>query len=616
MVIVQRMVRNSAATVRRRVSDQLLLVRVASRSSALLTAGLGACVLIRSVIPTALAITVGQAIDSMRFVGGNLHGSHSTSRSLIVLAALFVAQQIVAPVQEGLGWCLSRRVRTATARRLIYSCMAPTTLDQVENDEVQNLLAHASGMGVRPGMGIRGLASNLAARLQGVIALALVARFSIPLAALLLIALARQSVLSRRVHGIYSAFLARKMATLRRASYLHDLLFTRGPSKEIRIFGINRWILERFESSWKGVMEAAWRERAKAWRTVVLATAPVLVLLTIGIVAVAEAAARGRIALGIATMYLQALLAAQSLGGPSEPDVYLAEETSSLRATEAFELALAPKVVRRAEPLPLNVLEGVDVALEGVSFGYPGTGRLALDDISLTIHSGETVALVGANGAGKSTLVNLLCGLYRPTSGRLTVNGIELGDPTYPQWQASVAGLSQHFVRLPLSVKDNIGINWEEHGVALDDLRAAAKEVGLLNSLDQLPQGWNTVLSPEFVGGSDLSGGEWQKVAIARALVLARHEGAALLALDEPTAHLDPRSEAAFMSDLLRLTLPCAVVLVSHRFASVRRADRVVVLQDGHIAEVGPHRQLVESGGVYAQMFAAQRRQVLGEATG
>ncbi len=219
--------------------------------------------------------------------------------------------------------------------------------------------------------------------------------------------------------------------------------------------------------------------------------------------------------------------------------------------------------------------------------------------------SGELLAIVGANGAGKSTLIKLLAGLYAPDSGRITADGYEISGLGPSAWRPQMTVVFQDFIRYHLSAADNVtlGYAWAPRDDAA--LTAAVEEAGLRELLDGLPQGWDTPLARNRTNGVDLSGGQWQQVALARALY-AVHAGARLLVLDEPTAHLDVRSELELFGRIADRAGDVSVVLISHRLSTVRLADRIALLRDGRIAESGTHDELMRLGGGYAEMFTIQ----------
>jgi ATP-binding cassette, subfamily B, bacterial len=246
-----------------------------------------------------------------------------------------------------------------------------------------------------------------------------------------------------------------------------------------------------------------------------------------------------------------------------------------------------------------------EIRLERVTFRYPGSDRDVLSDCDLTLRAGESVAIVGVNGAGKTTLVKLLARLYEPTAGRILVDGVDLRDLDADAWQQQIGIIFQDFIRYELSAHDNVGLRARGEPGSAQAVRIAAERAGVLDALERLPDGLETVLSRRYERGADLSGGQWQRVALARAL-FGVQMGARMLVLDEPTANLDVRAEVALFDRFVELTADVTTVLVSHRFSTVRKAQRICVLEHGRIVEDGSHEQLLARGGRYAEMFALQ----------
>jgi ATP-binding cassette subfamily B protein len=254
------------------------------------------------------------------------------------------------------------------------------------------------------------------------------------------------------------------------------------------------------------------------------------------------------------------------------------------------------------------------IRFESVSFAYPD-GRQVFDDLDLAVPAGASLAIVGANGAGKTTLVKLLARLYEPSSGRILVDGVDVRELDLASWRERLAVIFQDFVRYELAATENVGFGCVSRLKDGDALRSAARRAGGLAVVEELPGGWDTVLARGYTGGADLSGGEWQRVALARAL-FAVDGGASVLALDEPTANLDVRAEAELFDHLLQLVSPGAegvgerrpvtTLLISHRFSTVRRADRICVLDAGRVVEEGTHDELVRAAGLYSRMFSLQ----------
>jgi ATP-binding cassette subfamily B protein len=244
------------------------------------------------------------------------------------------------------------------------------------------------------------------------------------------------------------------------------------------------------------------------------------------------------------------------------------------------------------------------VRFERVTFVYPGRPDPVLDELDLELPTGHSLGLVGINGAGKTTLVTLLAKMREPTGGRITVDGEPLDRLRAREWQRQVAVVYQDYARFPLSAAENVGM-FADGPPDPELLARAAERSGAAEIVRRLPSGWDTILSPQYRRGVDLSGGQWQRIALARALY-AVEAGARVLVLDEPTAQLDIRGEAAFYDRFLELTSGVTSIVISHRFASVRRAHRIAVLDGGRIVELGGHEELVRAEGVYAQMFRVQ----------
>jgi ATP-binding cassette subfamily B protein len=452
-------------------------------------------------------------------------------------------------------------------------------------------------------VGVIGLTGRLA---LGVGATVLVARFSVALAALLLMASFVLRRVSHRIALDQALAFEERIPSYRRAGYFAGLALDPAPAKEVRVFGLGDWVKARHRRAWEEVtadMSAVRRRKCRRQVASHLLVAPVHAVV---FVAAGLAAADGRLSLGGLAVVLQAARQLIDLGILTGDDYQIDFGSASVPALADLEqraaaaVAAAPAGVRPATGLPVR-----EIRFEGISFTYPGAGRPVFDGLDLTVPAGTSMAIVGANGAGKTTLIKLLARLYEPTGGRILVDGVDMRELDVVEWRSRLAVIFQDFVRYELPAADNVGLG----GVPLLNdrpaLARAAARAGTLDRIEDLPRGWDTVLARSYTGGCDLSGGEWQRIALARAL-LAVEAGAGVLALDEPTANLDVRAEAELFDRFLGLTSGLTTLLISHRFSTVRRAERICVLDAGRVVELGGHDELVTAGGGYARMFGLQ----------
>jgi ATP-binding cassette subfamily B protein len=265
-----------------------------------------------------------------------------------------------------------------------------------------------------------------------------------------------------------------------------------------------------------------------------------------------------------------------------------------------FDIKPSIQSAPNALPVPRPIRDWI--VFDAVSFRYPGSDRLVLDALDLRISPGERIALVGANGEGKTTIVKLLTRLYDPTAGRILLDGADLRDYNIEDLQTQIGVIFQDFVRYDMTARENVGVGRIELAQSDRHIELAARKSLADSAIVKLPRGYDQLLGRRFEGGMDLSGGEWQKLALARAYL----RDAQLLILDEPTASLDAASEYEIFQRFADLTAGKMALLISHRFSTVRMADRIVVLAGGVISEQGSHRELLASRGPYARMFELQ----------
>ncbi|MGH2873819.1 MAG: ATP-binding cassette domain-containing protein, partial [Solirubrobacteraceae bacterium] len=337
-----------------------------------------------------------------------------------------------------------------------------------------------------------------------------------------------------------------------------------------------------------------------------LAGAVVLAAYAIAAAKLGLAAYHRQVSLRTLATMLPMLPTSMAVGSVNYGDISLEQLLRSLPDLDGLESDLRARALVVAGGDPADGRPRARIVLDRLSFGYPGASEPVLRGVDLELRLGESLGLVGLNGAGKTTLVTLLARMREPTGGAIAVDGQPLQALDARAWQRQVAVVYQDFARLPLTAAENVGL-FGRGAVDRVLLERAAERAGAEALIASLPRGWDTVLSPHYAGGVDLSGGQWQRIALARALY-AVAAGARVLVLDEPTSQLDVRAEAAFYDRFLELTAGITSIVISHRFASVRRADRIAVLDGGRIGELGSHDELLAAGGSYARMFELQAK--------
>jgi ATP-binding cassette subfamily B protein len=394
----------------------------------------------------------------------------------------------------------------------------------------------------------------------------------------------------------------------RQRSYLGHMLTQKGCAGELRAFDLGRHLRARYDRLWDARIAelrglARLRLHRSLWATVAssaLAAATYAALVALLLADHLSVAAA--VPAAVAVQQLNA-----RLGGIANGVASLYESGLFLDDLNSF-LDLAPAVAasRPTDPAPRRP---ASIVLDHVTFTYPDGERPALEDVCLEVRAGEVVALVGENGSGKSTLAKLLCHLYQPSAGRILWGGVDTAGCDPATVRRQVAVIFQDFVHYFLTARENVGVGDCARIDDLDAIVAASRRSGADGFLAALPEGYESTLGRAFDHGCELSIGQWQRVALARAFF----RDAPLVILDEPTAALDARAEAELFDRIREMAEGRTVLLISHRFSSVRTADRIVVLHDGRVAEVGTHDQLLAAGGRYADLFNLQAAAYLAE---
>jgi len=546
------------------------------------------------------ALATGLLISAVR-------GDGSTWPALTAVVVTFLLARIVDPVLEESGQALWRQVDESLSRRLMCALLDPLGLGPVESPAVRDRLIQAQGVltDLTPGQAAYHLGRVLALAVHGAGSLLIVGVYRWWLAVLLAAGYAVAYRVYRDHWHHVTLVLYGRTDLLRHAYYLRSVALEPAAAKETRLFGLADWLVQGYRRRWLAEMRDIWRARREGWLLSALVIAGLAVVEGVTVAHVVLGATDGRVSVGYAVVLAQAVLGAAVLGTYTEGHWLLSECARALgRIEEVEQEGAACSVVAGGAPVAEGT-PGERIRFEDVRFAYPGSDHLVFDGLDLEIEAGRSLAIVGENGAGKTTLVKLLCRLYDPDGGRITVDGTDLRDVDARSWRRRLAAVFQDYVQFELSAYDNVAYGALANREDSDAVVEAARLAGAVDLVDRLPSGWSTPLSRAFTDGTQLSGGEWQRLALARALFAIR-SGASVLILDEPTAALDVRGEAEVYERFLELTKGTTTLVISHRFSTVRRADRIVVVEDGRVVENGSHDELIAAGGRYATMYWLQ----------
>ena len=587
------------------IRDRLrLLGQLGAAGPGLLVAIVG-LIFVTSLVPAATAVTLAVLV-------GRVHAA-STARvladavaPLLGFVGVLLLGHALNALREPMYYLARARIDGAHRARVARLASTSDTIAALERPEVQRLLREARAdpanwtertpaAGALSQLGLVGRGFSV---LSSSLVLGAYRWWLIPL--LVVSAVTHQQLNRWAVVAWYQTW-RRGLDDGLRGEVWADALFSPADGKEVRVFGLGAWAVERVRGHVRAMYEPVW---ALAQR--ILLRGPVHFLVILGplvgaFVAVSLAAARHEASVGVAIAVLTAGAGVFRTFGGDPRDV-----VGGLACLRAYQEACSELAGAGPPSGGVATPSGpVPVRFEGISFAYEGGRRQVLDGLDLEIRPGELLAIVGLNGAGKSTLIKLLAGLYRPDAGRITVDGVDVARIGTAAWRQRLAIVFQDFVRYHLSAEDNVALGNATVPRDRAALEAAARDAGLDEVLARLPEGWDTPLARSRTGGVDLSGGQWQQVVLARSLYAVR-TGAWLLVLDEPTAHLDVRTEFEVFGRLATHKGRASVVLISHRLSTVRRADRIVLLGEGRILESGTHDELIALGGRYAEMFAVQ----------
>jgi ABC-type multidrug transport system fused ATPase/permease subunit len=555
------------------------------------------CVLVlRGVLPAIFAIAMGVLVAAVERGEGIALG-------LVLVGTVFVLLQVLTPIHQAVGANLGDRTAAFLYDRLTEACVRPPGMGHLEDPKLTNDLTVARDFD----LGMTGpplfismdfIASGLVEMIGGVASAVVLAAYAWWAPVLLGGAwlathwLLRESAVwrDRNTDEVRSA--------QRDADYAYRLAVDPPASKELRLFGLAGWTLDRFVKRRTRLYALQYeatrlRERPLLWSMVLVIGANVAVFWSL-----AEAVANGSLGLGELVMFAQSAVGTSMIafGGLNWA---LDGAAAPVAAVLRLESAMGPAGALSSGERSAAGMPAREIRFRNLTFAYPG-GTPVLQGFDLTIPAASSLAIVGQNGAGKTTLAKLLCRLYDPQTGAIEIDGVDMRELDLASWRSRLTAVFQDFTRFELPLRDNVVPAGAPAGALDTAIQAALDSAGAagLATLD-------TVLAKGYEGGTDLSGGQWQRVALARALC-AVQLGAGLVLLDEPTAQLDVRGEAEIFDRVLAASRRCTTILISHRFSTVRHADRICVLEHGKAIELGTHEELMAQGGRYRTMFDLQ----------
>ena len=567
---------------------------VLPRADGRLAAAWWVVLVLRGALPAAFAVAMGALVGAVQR-GDPLAGP------LVAIGVVFVLLQVLNPIHTAISANLGDRTAAWLYDELTDACVEPPGMGHLEDPDLTNDLQVARefdlGMTGPPlSISLDFIAGGLVQMFGGLASAAVLVGYSwwapLVLAGAWLAThwLLKESAIwrDRNTEEVRSA--------QRDADYAYRLAVDPPAAKELRMFGLAEWTIDRFVDRRTTLHKLQYqatrmRERSVLSSLLLVAAANALVFW-----ALASSVIDGDLDLGAVVIYAQAAIGTSMIafGGLNWA---LDGAAAPVAAVLRLEPAMGPAGALVRGDRPAADMPAREIRFRDLTFAYPqGDGHPVLDGFDLTIPAGSSLAIVGQNGAGKTTLAKLLCRLYDPQAGVIEIDGVDVRELDLEGWRRRVTAVFQDFIRFERSLRENVAPRRAPDDVVL----AALEQAGAagLASLD-------TILAKGYTGGTDLSGGQWQRVALARALC-AVQLGAGVVLLDEPTAQLDVRGEAEIFDRILAATRHCTTILISHRFSTVRHADRICVLEHGRVIELGSHTELMALGGRYRTMFDLQ----------
>ncbi|WP_051135499.1 ABC transporter ATP-binding protein [Streptomyces sp. 351MFTsu5.1] len=575
-----------------------------------------------ALLPTATGLMTGTLVSRLVSDPGD---GHTLTLLTLAVGALIFASQAFEFLHSALRVVAAQRVNAHQRLRMGDLVTRSEGIARLEDPATQDDLTLAVMKGLpnwvfyTVGTGAAGQLTIMTRTVGACVAAGVLAFFSWPLALCMLTVSLYVRASTRRQWMKQHAEVRGWAPEMRREDYFTQVAAAPWAAKELRVFGLAEWAIGRYHKVTGDRVDGT----ASVRRGLLLRLRWHFVLLTVataaGLAQLGLSAASGRISAGQLAVHLGAFwgVLAVSRWDTEAYDVEFAGMPALQAADRLAERFTArdgsPATPAPAQPVPRDAVDPQEapsappplVRFEEVDFRYEGSERRTLRGLDLVIRPGELLALVGVNGAGKTTLTKLLAGMYQPTAGAVTVDGVPLTKLDPEAWRQQITVVFQEFTRYEMSLRDNVVQGAPGYPAPARLLEDIAHQAGITGLVARAPLGWDTPLARGYTNGIDLSGGQWQRVALARALY-ATACGARLLVLDEPTAHLDVRAELDVFSRVMKHARGASVLLISHRLSTVRRADRIAVLDGGRVVETGTHDELLALDGQYAGMFRLQ----------
>jgi ABC-type multidrug transport system fused ATPase/permease subunit len=579
---------------------QVVFFKTLHRAAPRLSVAWWGLLLLGGVLPAVFALITGAVIDA-------IDNNSSLTGPLLAVAVVFTAMQVTNPLHVAIGQNLGRRAADWMNDCLIRATTGPPGLSHLEDPDLSTEMSMARDfdLGIMAPplfVSMNFIAGGLRPLISGVSAAIVLLGFGW-WEPLILVAGWGATHWLLKESGVWKDRNTGEVRDAQRhADYAYRLAVDAPAAKELRLFGLADWVVDRFAQRRRHLYDLQWeatrlRERSVGASLVAVAAANGLVFWRLAV-----ATADQGISAGESITYLIAAITVSSIafGGlnwaldaASAPAAAVERLAKTLAEYQTLSTAEAG-VEAEVSDEPSRCAHQVDFT--DLEFTYPSASAPVLSGLNLRIHAGESLAIVGQNGAGKTTLAKLLCRFYDPQHGSIQIDGHDLRSLDIDAWRSRVTAVFQDFVRYELPLRENVAPLGAPDELILEALEAAGA-----TGLAEL----DTPLARGYDGGTELSGGQWQRVALARAICGVK-QGAGLVLLDEPTAQLDVRGEAEIFSRLLEATSECTTILVSHRFSTVRLADRIAVVEGGRVIELGSHDELVALGRRYRTMYDLQ----------